>query len=328
MPFSSYSSVPFVLGLLLLGVWLRRLSSFICLHLIHRSTLPRYLQTDFASKTKSPAQKPYALITGASDGIGLGFAQELLSSGFNVIIHGRNPTKLAKVQGDLQQQHPSRDIQTFIADASDSISSAEAFETLLVILDDPEITLKVLVNNVGGPGAAPHAAYSKALERLPDAPMVINNINTTFPAAITHALLPVLGKTQPSLILNMGSGAALFPPPYLCLYAASKAYNSVFSRSLSVEMETEGLDVEVLHVMVGRVLNQSSGDTKAGLFVPTSREFAKAALAKVGCGRRDVTAWWPHELQIAVTGMLPEWMVEKLILRVTRAEMALEGKGR
>ncbi|KAK3185944.1 hypothetical protein K4F52_005399 [Lecanicillium sp. MT-2017a] len=61
---------------------------------------------------------PWAMVTGASDGIGLAFAGELASRGFNVVLHGRNPDKLARVMADLQARNPERTFRIVIADAA------------------------------------------------------------------------------------------------------------------------------------------------------------------------------------------------------------------
>lgn len=98
------------------------------------TSLPRYLRQD-----------SYALITGASDGIGLGFAQELLSRGFNVILHGRNPAKLAAIQTSLQSTFPDRKVDTVIAYTSDNQSDISG---IIKSISTKEVT--VLVNNVGG----------------------------------------------------------------------------------------------------------------------------------------------------------------------------------
>lgn len=63
-------------------------------------------------------QTSYTLITGDSDGIPAGFAGELASRGFNLILHGRNPTKLNTVRDYILQTHPSTQIHPPIADAS------------------------------------------------------------------------------------------------------------------------------------------------------------------------------------------------------------------
>lgn len=141
---TSYVHLTCLLGILLLFSWAQWLWSFLLLHVLHRSTIASYLSPNRTSPQNC------ALVTGASDGIGLGFAQELLVSGFNVILHGRNPIKLRKVQAQLQQQHPDCDIKIWIVDASDQPSWADPSSSLLATLIESKIVLKVLVNNVGG----------------------------------------------------------------------------------------------------------------------------------------------------------------------------------
>jgi hypothetical protein len=65
-------------------------------------------------------QQSWALVTGASDGIGKGFAQELCSRGFNVIIHGRNEKKLLGVKKELESQWKDVQIKVFVMDAGNA----------------------------------------------------------------------------------------------------------------------------------------------------------------------------------------------------------------
>lgn len=87
---------------------------------------------------------PYALVTGATDGIGKATAKELYKRGFNVILHGRNPEKLAKVSEELRRVG-TRDIRLWVEDAT---KSEIDFEAAVAQWEDIEITL--VVNNVGG----------------------------------------------------------------------------------------------------------------------------------------------------------------------------------
>jgi 17beta-estradiol 17-dehydrogenase / very-long-chain 3-oxoacyl-CoA reductase len=60
----------------------------------------------------------WALVTGASDGIGLAFVHELLNRDFNVLLHGRNKSKLEKLKAELAKQYPKRSVEIAVADAS------------------------------------------------------------------------------------------------------------------------------------------------------------------------------------------------------------------
>ena len=91
-------------------------------------------------------QTSWAMVTGASDGIGAGFAQELATHGFNLILHGRNPNKLGKVRDGILKDHPNVLIRTVIADAS-KVTPAMIDEIVQTIKMFP---ITVLINNVGG----------------------------------------------------------------------------------------------------------------------------------------------------------------------------------
>lgn len=67
----------------------------------------------------------WALVTGASDGIGRAFSAELLSRGFNVLLHGRNEKKLEMVKRELLELHPKRAIEIVVADASKQVRCIE-----------------------------------------------------------------------------------------------------------------------------------------------------------------------------------------------------------
>ena len=302
--------------------------SFLHYHFLHRSTLQRYRSVSNAETNKTEDDASFALVTGATDGIGCAFVSALLSSGFNIVLHGRNPSKLSRVQSELQVRHPSRTIITWQCDASEGSTWSNAFTSLHSTIESHHAVLRVLVNNVGGTAHALPTMSALATREAESLNQIID-VNASFPAATTHNLLPVLIKNGPSLVLNIGSMAGLHPLPYLSVYSASKAFNRGLSLALSIEMEAETHDVEVIHVLVARTI--SAGGKKHGwkrsLFTPEAEELAQATLAKVGCGRREIVAWWPHELQAWFMGMMPEWMRKKALTFAAKEETEAERKG-
>lgn len=231
------------------GIWaaykLKSLLDFSYLHFLHRSSLDRYK----ASKSHDPTTEAWALVTGASDGIGRGFSEELLARGFNVILHGRNEKKLNDVKSELSKQWPDRQIRIFVFDATGDIRELE-----LAVQQLAGLNIQVLINNIG---AGQRPFWVPLAENTAKRIGLSVDVDARFPTEITRILLPELVKNSPSLIINIGSLASESPVPYASVLSGTKAYNKAWSRSLGLEMMAEGHEIEVLHILVGMVATVS-----------------------------------------------------------------------
>ena len=112
------------------------------------------------------------------------------------------------------------------------------------------------------------------------------------------------------------TSAATVGAPYLSVYVGTKGFISAFTRALNAEMRAEGKNIEVIGIQVGNVLS-GSNNVETNFFTPTSRRMARSALARVGCGRMVVAAYWPHWLQLIVFDIFHEkiaqgWIIAKL----------------
>jgi 17beta-estradiol 17-dehydrogenase / very-long-chain 3-oxoacyl-CoA reductase len=255
-----------------------RILSFIYLY-IRPSALARHL-TDGA----------YALVTGATDGIGKAIATELAAYGFNLVLHGRNMDKLNTVQQQLQAEYPGCKIITICQDGSD--------QPLLDTSSIKGVPVKVLVNNVGIGPVSPLASSS-----VDDITRTVN-LNVLFPTYLTRAFLAT--GQPPSLIVNISSYAGLLPPPFLSVYAGTKAYNNAFSKALSVELG----NTSVISMLVGSV--HTGANKKPVSFTrPDAQTFAKRVLKVVGTRRKSVYPYWPHAVQTSILSMLPARFIDQ-----------------
>jgi 17beta-estradiol 17-dehydrogenase / very-long-chain 3-oxoacyl-CoA reductase len=301
------------LGTILAVHLLYRLLRFAHLYFIRQSTLPRYLHA---------GENSYALVTGASDGIGVELARQLLAKGFNVILHSRNPDKLSRIQQDLSRQYPNRKAVIVAATADDPLNSVPKVETLVKDIESQGGRLTVLINNVGG--TLMFGPTYRSFEEIPYG--IVDkqiSLNVRFPTLLTKALSPVLKANKPSLIINVGSYAGEQCPPWLTIYSPSKAFNNAFSMSLTAEMWAYKTDIEVLGVLVAQV--QSAGNFDHPSFaVLTSEECARDILDRVGCGKRLVTASWRHCVAAEGIKWLPQEFVERLFIHFLRQRRAAE----
>lgn len=255
-----------ILGLLTLLHFLYRISSFLRPFLLHSSTLTaRYLYP--SPTTGAPA---WALVTGASDGIGKQLAREFARLGFNVVLHGRNPSKLSGVKDELVKEFPERAFRVLVADAGciacvnccqdddgDDDNNNEKdrekdkkkkkpktvdFDAIVASLSDLHLT--VLVNNAGGNPWRPVYQYmhEKPLEKY----IASINLNAVFPLVLISKLLPQFlargrgggggGQPRPSLIMNIGSLSDIGTPG-LCAYSPCKSLLNTVTVGIGRELQ-------------------------------------------------------------------------------------------
>lgn len=335
--------IVYILGILSCLSLVFKTSAFLLLYL-KPSKLRRYLHHDASGR---PA---WALVTGASDGIGKHFCHELAAHGFNVVLHGRNPAKLAAVQDDLATRFPARKFRLLIADASaipcnscrdqdrDDPASEPAggetktasppvadFDGIAASLAD--INLTVLINNAGGTSGTPVYQF---LQDAPEARLIDTvNLNAVFPLILQARLLPHLLRSGPALILNIGS-LSDNGLPMLASYASSKVFMGVLSRIIPHELilQDRGGDVEVLAVRVGETTGTSALRSAPSLWVPDAGTMARAVLARVGCGRAGVVGYFPHALQQVLGGVAPGFVRDRVFRGVIRTRWVEEREGR
>ena len=246
----------------------------------------------------------FAVVTGATDGIGKTIAMALAKKGFNIVLHGRNEEKLQAVKLEIETDNPQCRVVLLLHDGSrKSRVNVEEIEHLPVT---------VLVNNVGiGPmNALADFSADEIDETI--------TLNMAFPSQLTRSLLPQLGKQ--ALILNISSYAGLFPPPYLAVYAGSKAYNNAYSISLARELE----NVEVISIITGSV-NTGTNKKPVTFMRPAAVTYAKHVLAIVGCGRKSIMPYWPHAIQTFLISLLPEKLIDSATKRAMQQELKRSG---
>lgn len=287
---------------------LYKLSAICHLHFIHSSTLRRYRHSAGSN------DRAWALVTGASDGIGKGFATQLCRRGFNVVIHGRNQSKLQGVADDLQRQYPGVSVRLAVLDAHPI--TEELLDAMIAGFDDLDIT--VLINNVGGSG--PVNPIFRDLEALSYSDIsTLLAINISFPTALTAKFLAKRrGRQGPTLIMNTGSFTGGMQSPYLSVYAGTKAYIESWSRSVACEMKADGRDVEIIGLIIGEVAASFDREKPTSFTRPSSLDFAGTALDKVGCGQRVITPYIGHALPILAMRLMPEWLADKILIGIAK----------
>ena len=201
-----------------------------------------------------------ALITGASSGIGLGYAHELAKRGANLVLVARSENVLERVASELMAAHKVQ-VEVVALDLSDLDSG----EKLVNILAKKNLNVDILVNNAGfGTNNRLAKEDRQKLQK-----QIILNVATL--VDLTAAFLPEMLKRDQGLILNIGSTASYQPVPGMAVYAATKAFVRSFTEA--VWGEVEGTNVRVLTVNPGATQTEFfvvAGASPAGSLAPVS----------------------------------------------------------
>ncbi len=276
-------------------------------------------------KRKNTAgERPWAVVTGASDGIGKAFALELASIGFNVCAIARTETKLNDLV--LQIRSMQREAAYFVFDFS--TSSSEAYSELFRQLD--KLPISLLVNNVGGT----HPWAGEMFEDISvEQEVALFNTNCMSNLRMTKYIVPRLKREKCGAIVNLSSLTAILRAvPYFSQYAATKSFVRSFSDSLAFELEPFGIDVlTVTPSFVSTALTQGKKKSppEVNFFVARADAVARDALWALG-----ETRWTAgdrrHELVQRIFDALPRaWLgrsIYKMVKKDADALRAADGK--
>ncbi|KAK7473003.1 hypothetical protein VKT23_001107 [Stygiomarasmius scandens] len=236
----------------------------------------------------------WAIVTGASDGIGKEFAFQLAKSGFNVFLVARNRQLLDSTAKEIETKYSGVSTRTYSIDFAKGDEKAYAgLSTAFEGLD-----VGVLVNNVGKSHAMP--AYLVDVPKDEIADIVAINVNATI--RVTNMVLAGMIQRKRGLILNIGSFAGAVPSPMLAPYSGSKAFLATFTSALAEEVKQHNIIVE--HVNTYFVVSKLSKIRKSSLFVPKPGPYVRSVLSKIGlqCGAaysgrpNTSTPYWSHAI--------------------------------
>lgn len=178
---------------------------------------------------------PWALVTGASNGIGLELARGLAAAGHPVVLVARSVEKLRALAIEIERDHR---VETRIV-AMD-LGERDSADRLVDQLAETGIHPRVLANNAGFGVYGLHADTALADEQA------MIDLNITALTRLTKRLLPGMLAAGEGRILNVASTASFQPGPYMAVYYATKAYVLFYSEALAQELAGSGVTVTAL----------------------------------------------------------------------------------
>ncbi|MFB7677895.1 SDR family NAD(P)-dependent oxidoreductase [Kitasatospora purpeofusca] len=254
---------------------------------------------------------PYAsaMVTGASSGIGEGFARLLAAEGVDLVLVARRGDLLDRLASDLESAHGVT-VEVLALDLTDENQIAIAERRLT----DSERPVELLVNNAGSSGSG-YFADLPAERELHTA-----MLNAVVPLRLSHACLPGMIARGGGGIVNVSSLVAVLPKPRSATYAASKAFLSSFGETLAMEVARHGVHVTTVHTG----LTRSGFHAAAGVATDalpdfkwlTAEQVARAGLEAVSAGRPSTVPGLAYRIRLPLMRAMPRSVVRVITRRV------------
>jgi len=259
----------------------------------------------------------YALITGASSGIGLEMARIAASNNMNLILLARNSEKLMQLRIELEEHYPIK-----VLAVGCDLTKPDTVEKIASLLNGRGIVPDILINNAGFGMYGPFDKIGTETE----ANMI--QLNITSLTELTKFIYRQMRGRGKGRIMNVSSIAGFMPGPWMAAYHATKAYVLSFSEALAVEAKGSGVTVMALCPGPTKTNFENRASAGAGIKIfqksknqPTAKQVAEYGWKSMMKGKT-----------VAVHGRIFRWLLflirflpRKLVVNMT-GKMQTPGK--
>jgi short-subunit dehydrogenase len=251
----------------------------------------------------------WAIVTGASSGIGRALAFECAAGGFNVLLSGRNQDALAEAAAECSKKfHVATEV------ISADLANPDSIDRLIAGILAKPFRYEVLVNNAGFGIHGDFASSDIALE------LQLLHVQLTASLRLTKAVLPTMITNRSGRILNVASVYGFAPVPYQSVYSACKAFLVSFSTSLRNELEGTGVTVTVFCPGI----TQTEFRGRAGISEKrkgsgmTAEAAARIAYTGTLGGKSVVVPGIANRMFVFASRVLPSGFFAKVVKRINR----------
>jgi uncharacterized protein len=244
----------------------------------------------------------WALITGASAGIGVALANELAAGGTNLVLTARRQDRLEELAHSLEAKYRIK-AAVFAADLADVNGPEKIYE----FTREQKIEVELLINNAGfGAYGELHTVEAKRL-------LDMVQVNCSAVVYLTRLFLPAMVERRRGDVLILASIASFQAVPYISTYAATKAFDLLFAEGLAEEMKPYGIKVCALcpgstesefHVVAGQEKFMRKAET--------AEKVARTGLAALAAGKSYVVSGLGNYLGAWGERLVPRRMVTRI----------------
>jgi uncharacterized protein len=251
--------------------------------------------------------KDHALITGASNGIGLELAREFAKHRIDLVLVARSETKLKEIASDLTTRHGIH-VLVIAADLSKPDAAQEIYRRIL----EEKLFIGYLVNNAG---FGNYGRFSETSWKKEESMIALNITALT---QLCKLFIQPMKENRRGRIMNVASVAAFLPGPLMAVYYATKAFVLSFSEALSNEVKEDGITVTALcpgPTASGFEDAADLNDSKLfkGKSLPGAQEVAQFGYTAMMKGKRVAVHGLMNRLQVFFIKFAPRSQVVKVV---------------
>jgi short-subunit dehydrogenase len=253
----------------------------------------------------------WAIVTGASAGIGWALAEQLAAGGANLVLTARRVERLQKLAADLSQKHGVK-TEVYSAD----LTNPAAPEGIREFAARKQIETELLVNNAGF-GAFGYI-HEIPLEKLVE--MV--QVNCAAVVHLTRLFIPAMVERKHGDVLIVASTASFQPVPFNSVYAATKAFDLLFAEGIAEEVRKFGVRVCALcpgptTTEFQQVAHQPDRPMKVN---ETAVKVARVGLEALAAGKSWVISGAMNRLMMETERLAPRGFVARMAAKMMRPE--------
>jgi len=249
----------------------------------------------------------WALITGASSGIGWALAEQLAARGANLVLTARRADRLARLADDVTTRYKLQ-TQIFAADLARPQAPGEIFR----FTNQKGLPIELLINNAG------FGAYGEFRKIEAQRLLDMVQVNIASVVHLTHLFLPPMVERRSGYILIVASTAAFQPVPYISTYAATKGFDLLFAEGLAEEVRRYG--VRVCALCPGSTVSEFNEVARQPVHLAGPQEpnetVARVGLDALAAGKPRVISGTRNWLSVEAQRLAPRRLVTRVAARL------------
>jgi hypothetical protein len=250
----------------------------------------------------------WALVTGASAGIGVALSRELARQGAKLILTARRRERLESLAAEFAAQ--GVETRIVVADLNDPAAPQHIYDAT----EGAGLTVDILINNAGlGQYGAFHSS-------LPEQEFSMVRVNCEAVVRLSRLFVPRMVERRRGWVLVVASTASFQPLPYLATYAATKVFDRFFALGLAEEVAPYGIKVTAL--CPGTTESEFFEVARASVFrtrkLQSASEVARLAIAALARGRRTIIPKWRGRFTAFLVRFLPTGLITHFVEKGAR----------